>query len=188
VKKIIVIVIAVLVVLGGATGLAFVLDDQLQFKISGKYEMFDLVGELAPDFTAPAVRTGDRVTLQSLRGKPTVLVFFATFCPVCKKQLPELQEFARTSDLADQTNIYLVNSRENARLPMVRRQKIAAEYLAEHDVDLPAIVAPSGMQEAYKLSAIPAVVVLDPEGTVTYVGLSNHSAEKLEKLVREASQ
>lgn len=186
-KKIIGIVIAVVVLLGGATGLAFVLDDQLQFKISGKYDIYDLEGELAPDFTAPNVKTGERVTLQSLRGKPTVLVFWATFCPVCKHQMPELLEFTRTSELADEANVWLVNSRENARLPMIHRQKIAAEYLADNDIEIPSVVAPSGMQEAFKLSAIPAIVVLDAEGTVTYVGLSNHTAEKIEKLVRDAS-
>lgn len=186
-KKIIAIVIGALVVLGGATGLAFVLDEQLQFKISGKYPIYELEGELAPDFTAPRVTTGDRVTLQSLRGKPTVLVFFATFCSVCELQMPELLEFTRTSQLADQTNVFLVNSRENARLPMVHRQKIAAEYLADHDIEIPAIVAPVAMQEAFELTAVPSLVVLDAEGTIRYVGLSDHSAEQIEELVRDAS-
>lgn len=50
-----------------------------------------LVGRMAPDFTLTAT-DGRTFTLSSLRGKPVVINFWATWCPPCRKEMPELEQ------------------------------------------------------------------------------------------------
>ncbi|MGJ7046177.1 TlpA family protein disulfide reductase [Thermoanaerobacterium thermosulfurigenes] len=49
-------------------------------------------GDLAPDFTLKDVN-GKTVTLSKLRGKKVILNFWATTCPYCKIEMPELNKF-----------------------------------------------------------------------------------------------
>lgn len=185
-KRKLLIALAVILLVGAAVGGAFLVDDQLQFKLTGKYPMFDLQGQLAPAFTAPLLGTTETVSLSDVRGKPTMLVFFASFCPVCKVQMPVVQELIRTSDIADQVNIYGVNGHENNRLPIRARAVLLQRHMRKKGLeDIPALIAPVEMQEAFKLSAVPSIVILDRDGRVSYVGLSNHSAQRLESLLRD---
>jgi peroxiredoxin len=51
-------------------------------------------GEPAPDFTLSDIY-GSSYTLSAFRGKPVVLNIWATWCPPCRLEIPELVEFAR---------------------------------------------------------------------------------------------
>jgi len=55
------------------------------------------VGHPAPDFTLTTLE-GEAFTLSELRGKPVVLNFWATWCPPCRAELPELQSAAARYD------------------------------------------------------------------------------------------
>jgi len=49
------------------------------------------VGEMAPDFTMEYV-TGEKVRLSELRDKVVVLQFTASWCSVCRKEMPHLEK------------------------------------------------------------------------------------------------
>ena len=49
------------------------------------------LGEQAPDFTMEFL-TGEEVTLSNLRGKVVVLQFTASWCSVCRKEMPHLEK------------------------------------------------------------------------------------------------
>lgn len=49
-----------------------------------------LVGSPAPDFTLSDL-SGKEAQLSDLRGRPILVTFWATWCPPCKKEMPEIQ-------------------------------------------------------------------------------------------------
>jgi len=48
----------------------------------------------APDFSLPDLQ-GNRVTMKELRGKPVLLVFWATWCKPCIKEIPNIADFQK---------------------------------------------------------------------------------------------
>lgn len=49
------------------------------------------IGEIAPDFTI-TLTDGKQVTLSSLRGKVVMLQFTASWCGVCRKEMPFIEK------------------------------------------------------------------------------------------------
>lgn len=52
-------------------------------------------GERIPDFSV-TVYNGSVISTESLRGKKSIIVFFNTSCPDCRKELPQIQTVYET--------------------------------------------------------------------------------------------
>jgi peroxiredoxin len=50
------------------------------------------VGSIAPDFALRDINTGQVVKLSELRGRPVWVNFWATWCPPCAEEMPEMQK------------------------------------------------------------------------------------------------
>jgi len=51
-------------------------------------------GRRAPDIVAKDVYTSKTVKLSDFKGQPVLVNFWATWCPPCKQEMPDLQTFA----------------------------------------------------------------------------------------------
>lgn len=74
-----------------ATGLSF--SAYTQAIDSTKFESFDItkVGQDVPDFSFTTI-DGKSYQMSELKGKTVLLVFFATWCAPCMKELPQIEK------------------------------------------------------------------------------------------------
>lgn len=98
----------------------------------------DLRGKAAPDFTLKTL-DGAKISLASLKGKPVIVNFWATWCAPCKiempwfeeyrKQNPELQIVGITEDKVPLETVKATAARAGATYPITMTDgKIDNEY------------------------------------------------------------
>jgi cytochrome c biogenesis protein CcmG/thiol:disulfide interchange protein DsbE len=137
-----------------------------------------LVGKPAPPFTLRPLGGGPPVTLDTLRGRPAVLNFWATWCVPCYEEHPVLQQAAR------------VKGREVSFLGVIyedEEPKVAA-FLKQQGSTYGHYMDDGGKAAiAYGVYGVPETYFLSPEGVIVdkYVGPLN--ARALDTLLQRAS-
>jgi thiol-disulfide isomerase/thioredoxin len=126
-----------------------------------------LTDEEAPPFelpiaAGPGAREGDRVSLSDLRGRVVLLDFWASWCAPCRRSIPILNELE--AEFAGQPVTFLgVNVEE---LGPRRLQQVHGDFGAH----FPTVQDRTGeVKRRYGVTALPTLVVLDPQGVVRHV-------------------
>ncbi len=130
------------------------------------------LGKSAPPFTVKTL-AGEKRSLADFRGKVVLIDFWATWCPPCRKGLPETQALAKK--YGDKGLAVLAISDEAA--------KTVAPFIRENHYTFPAYLdAGRKVSMAYNIAAIPTVIIIDRAGRlVTYlVGLQDPATIKAE--------
>lgn len=125
-------------------------------------------GAPAPDFTLQTP-DGKLVSLADFRGKPVVVNFWATWCPPCRSEMPDMQLLSdeRAGDLV----IIAVNLQE-APDPV-------RGFVEKYGLRFPIVLDTSGqVSQAYRVGSLPTSVFVDREGNVSssYTGALNRTA------------
>lgn len=136
-------------------------------------------GDVAPDFTVEML-DGSKVTLSALQGKPTLLIFWATWCPPCRLELSKLQEHI-IDHYGDKINVLPISRGEE-------RAKVE-EYISKMGYTF--AVGLDGDQSIYRKYAtnyIPRCFVIDAKGKVLYsgVGYDEAIAKEVEQNIEKA--
>ncbi|MBR5771061.1 MAG: TlpA family protein disulfide reductase [Alistipes sp.] len=136
-------------------------------------------GDVAPDFTVEML-DGSKVTLSALQGKPTLLIFWATWCPPCRLELSKLQEHI-IDCYGDKINVLPISRGEE-------RAKVE-EYISKMGYTF--AVGLDGDQSIYRKYAtnyIPRCFVIDAKGKVLYsgVGYDEAIAKEVEQNIEKA--
>jgi thiol-disulfide isomerase/thioredoxin len=135
-------------------------------------------GEIAPDFTLETL-DGESVTLSEYRGTPVLVNFWASWCPPCMLELPELAEVARAYE-PDELVILAVNAKET-------RTKVE-QTLAVNDLDLNVLMDTDGVAyRSYDVMSIPTNVMIDGAGVVRATRSGSMNADAIRELVDEVS-
>jgi peroxiredoxin len=134
------------------------------FALVTAYQTRTHVTEVAPEFTLLDLG-GNRVQLRDYRNKKVMLHFWATWCGVCKAELPSLRGLAR--NLApDEALLTIVEDSDDAEA--VRR------FAEEHDLSYPILLGERAVLRAYRVGAFPTNYYLNGDGSIdsSSVGLS----------------
>jgi thiol-disulfide isomerase/thioredoxin len=130
------------------------------------------IDSTAPNFTLPRLGGGAPVTLTSTRGTPTVVNFFASWCPDCKAELAAFGTLA--SRTAGRMAIIGVDSNDS-------NGATAQTLLAAAKAAYPVGVDPNATVAAsYQIDALPVTYFLDGRGRVVHVSFGTQTLASLE--------
>lgn len=124
-------------------------------------------GDLAPDFTLVNA-AGKKVVLSGLRGQPVVLTFWATWCLVCKEELPELNGEARRADVKNMFAVSATDTPDDA-LAYFKRGKLNRISPLVDAPNTTGISTGAEVARAYRILGQPVSVFINPKGKVTAV-------------------
>jgi peroxiredoxin len=136
-------------------------------------------GELAPDFALPDTE-GNSVALSSFRGHYTLVDFWASWCPDCRKENPNIA--AAYQRFHEKGLEILGVSLDRERDPWLKA--IEKDGLTwTHVTDLQSWKSP--VADLYAIRWIPTTYLLDPEGRIIQSGLEGEELQqKLEELLK----
>jgi cytochrome c biogenesis protein CcmG/thiol:disulfide interchange protein DsbE len=142
--------ISILIVLAGAfIYTAFTL---------GKASTAAEVGDPAPDFELEDME-GNRVSLSDYRGQFVIVNFFASWCPPCREEAPEIQAFE--DQYGEQVKILIIDRAE----PKIKVQEFIEEfkststYLLDYN---------DSMSKPYGIVGQPETFFIDEQGIIRY--------------------
>jgi thiol-disulfide isomerase/thioredoxin len=117
-------------------------------------------GDKAPAWTAHDF-AGRTVEFPAVaQGKPTILIFWATWCPYCRAFMPYLKNIE--ADYAKQgVKVVAIDVKEDGRAdPKAYVQGLGFKPIAIADGD--------GVMQAYGIRFIPGLLIVDGKGQVAY--------------------
>jgi thiol-disulfide isomerase/thioredoxin len=136
------------------------------------------VGAPAPNFTSNDLQ-GKKVSLSDFASRPVLLTFWATWCTVCKDELPALQTLEQryaSSGFA----VLAVNYRETNNDRM-------RQYLAGINVTLQSVIDPgASIAAAYGVDVgLPVNVLVDKAGRVARIMVGEQPIATIESAVAQ---
>ena len=121
--------------------------------------------EFAPEFTLTDL-DGQTVELAALRGKTVILDFWATWCPPCEFQVPELNAF-REAHRGD-PSVEVIGISVDTDGP-----EVVSAWVKETQVQYRIVIGDEDLARRYGAMGFPTLIVVAPDGTVDsrHVGL-----------------
>jgi cytochrome c biogenesis protein CcmG, thiol:disulfide interchange protein DsbE len=113
------------------------------------------VGKAAPAFSVTGV-DGNKVTLQQFNGHPVYVNFFATWCPPCKLELPNIVK----SYPAYKAHVVFVGLDQEESLDLLK------PFIKQYGIQYPVGIDQGQVGAAYGVAALPQSIFIDKHGVI----------------------
>ncbi|RLQ93002.1 redoxin domain-containing protein [Planomicrobium sp. Y74] len=137
-------------------------------------------GERAPDFELTTL-AGEAVRLSDYKGKKVILNFWATWCPPCRAEMPDMQKYYDEQADGENVEILAVN------LTTVDKgmDKINA-FVEEFSLTFPIPMDTEGeIGDLYQAASIPTSYMIDTVGRVQQKIVGPMNEEMMEEFIAE---
>ncbi|WP_347862058.1 redoxin domain-containing protein [Salimicrobium sp. PL1-032A] len=134
-------------------------------------------GQEAPEFTLQTLG-GEEVSLSDYRGTPVIINFWATWCPPCRAEMPDMEEMYQEEEELEilAVNMTETESTRNEVGQFVGEFGLSFLVLLDENSDV------SGM---YEVGPVPTSVFVDREGHVQSVILGAMNKDLMEQKLDE---
>ncbi|CEI83032.1 thiol:disulfide interchange protein tlpA [Oceanobacillus oncorhynchi subsp. incaldanensis] len=117
------------------------------------------VGNMAPDFELQTL-AGETVKLSDYRGKKVMINFWATWCPPCRAEMPDMEAFYQDKDIV----ILAVNLTETEN----NLQQVQ-DFVNEYELTFPILLDEKiEVAEQYMIQPIPTSYMINSNGVVAF--------------------
>ncbi len=137
----------------------------------------------APDFTL-LDQFGNTHTLSEYKGKTVFLNFWATWCPPCRAEMPEIQQLYEAYGLNAEDVIIL-----GIAAPDYYREgneKGVVDFLAQNNYTYPVVMDPGGVVfDQYYIQAFPTTFMIDANGNIYGYASGQLTYDIMEDIIRQ---
>ncbi|MFN2449771.1 MAG: TlpA family protein disulfide reductase [Candidatus Baltobacteraceae bacterium] len=132
------------------------------------------VGQPAPQWSQTTA-SGSKLSMSSLAGKPVYLNFFATWCPPCNAEAPDVNALQKKY------------ARQGLRVVGVDELEGAVQargFVRKYSLVYPAVVDDGSLESAYLVNGLPVHVFISRDGVVRKIVVGEMSKAQIEASIR----
>src|SRR5690625_3691238 len=119
------------------------------------------VGDTAPNFTLETLE-GEEVKLSDYRGQKVLLNFWATWCPPCRAEMPDMQKYHEEDAEDSDTVILAVNLTDTEK-----SESDVDEFLDEYGITFSILSdEKSHIANMYSAQALPTSYLINEDGSI----------------------
>ncbi|CDQ20637.1 redoxin domain-containing protein [Halobacillus karajensis] len=133
-------------------------------------------GQQAPDFTLQTL-SGEETSLSDYRGKKVMINFWATWCPPCRAEMPDMQKFSEKEDI----QILAVNLTETES-----SVKGVQDFADEFGLTFPILLdKDDSVANKYEINPVPTSIFVNEEGKISSVMLGVMNYDRMVQRLEE---
>lgn len=158
---------------------------------TGSLQYFSpFIGKPAPGFTLQNLQ-GQKVSLDSYKGKALLINFWATWCGPCRVETPWLVEL-RNKFAGQGFEVIGISTegddlRPNDKAGWAKQKAAIAKFVNEEHMPYPVLVNGDSLSQAYGgLDAMPTSFYVDRKGTVIAAQMGLSSESEMESNIKKA--
>ncbi|GGP16561.1 TlpA family protein disulfide reductase [Oceanobacillus neutriphilus] len=130
------------------------------------------IGDQAPDFKLNTL-DGETLQLSDFRGERVMINFWATWCPPCRQEMPDMERFYQEHDPI----IFSVNVTDEEL-----NTQLVKDFMQELKLTFPVLLDKEGeVSNLYRIQAIPMTYMIDAEGIIQFKSFGALSYKQMVK-------
>jgi len=118
---------------------------------------------------------GTEVSSAELRGRVVVLDFWATWCPACRREMPELEKLYRRYQGNSRVSFWAVDMQKNGETP-----EKARAFMQSAGYTLPLALGHDERLAGLQLEGFPSLLIIDTAGRIRLVHTGYDRSEKFQ--------
>jgi peroxiredoxin len=136
-------------------------------------------GAKAPDFQLPDLY-GETLALSDVKGKKVVLNFWATWCPPCRVEMPDMQELSE--NYPDELVILAVNQINSE----ARGTETVKSFVQDFGLTFPILIDEGGeVASMYRVRSLPTSYLIDSEGIIRHMMIGPMSYDWMRTMLNQ---